>query len=44
MSSATERLAKLREEKEKLAVLSKKVNPKKVLCEEDSFQESYIQR
>ena len=29
MSSATERLAKLREEKEKLAVLSKKVNPKK---------------
>lgn len=29
MSSATERLAKLREEKEKLAILSKKVNPKK---------------
>ena len=29
MSSATERLAKLREEKEKLALLSKKVNPKK---------------
>jgi len=29
MSSATERLAKLRAEKEKLAILSKKVNPKK---------------